>query len=181
MLVSRGLAELGAAGCHGRMRLPAQMRNCARSPGLGRHPGGRGGTDMATTAAAVTVCRGAEWIGEAAWVGDSTLWHLGAGAAGDWLPAGTGRSEADYHSSRVKPLPSDDGACTWCGFRISGGALFVMTDGVANPLRWIPKYGRTRALVARPPDPFTFAAQVGFARKSHLDDRTVVGIWADRG
>jgi hypothetical protein len=30
----------------------------------------------------------------------------------------------------------------------------------------------------RPPDPYTFAAQVGFARKSHIDDRTVVGIWS---
>ena len=33
----------------------------------------------------------------------------------------------------------------------------------------------------RPPDPFTFAAQVGFARKSHMDDRTVVGIWPSPG
>ena len=32
---------------------------------------------------------------------------------------------------------------------------------------------------ARPPDPLTFAAQVGFARKTHVDDRTVVGIWPD--
>jgi hypothetical protein len=33
----------------------------------------------------------------------------------------------------------------------------------------------------RPPDPFTFGAQVGFARKTHLDDRTVIGLWPDTG
>jgi hypothetical protein len=138
---------------------------------------------MATTAVAVTVRREAgKWVGEAAWVGDSMLWHLSA--TGQWTLLTGSRlngAEADYHSAGVRPLPSADGACTWCGFRLDGGALFVMTDGVANPLRWSRDVQKVLAdWWLRPPDPFTFAAQVGFARKAHVDDRTVVGIWADR-
>jgi hypothetical protein len=30
---------------------------------------------------------------------------------------------------------------------------------------------------AAPPNLFEFAQQVGFARRGHLDDRTVVGVW----
>jgi hypothetical protein len=33
---------------------------------------------------------------------------------------------------------------------------------------------------AAPPDVFTFARQVAFARRGHMDDRTVVGVWFDR-
>ena len=40
-----------------------------------------GADGMATTAVAVSVRRdGDGWAGEAAWVGDSTLWHLSAGS-----------------------------------------------------------------------------------------------------
>jgi hypothetical protein len=77
-------------------------------------------------------------------------------------------------------MPAQDGSWSWCSFRIPGGALFVMTDGVANPLMWSPGVQGTLARWwVRPPDPFTFAAQVGFAKKTHTDDRTVVGIWPD--
>ena len=142
-----------------------------------------GDKGMATTALAVSVHREAgEWVGEAAWVGDSTLWHLSRD--GRWTLVNSSRNvpaEASYHSSSVSPLPSLDGECTWCGFRISGGALFAMTDGVANPLWWSRDVQKALAdWWQRPPDPFTFAAQVGFARKSHIDDRTVVAIWPDR-
>jgi hypothetical protein len=55
-----------------------------------------------------------------------------------------------------------------------------MTDGVGNPLAWSAEVRDTLARWwTRPPDPLGFAAQVGFARKSHIDDRTVVGIWPD--
>ena len=54
-----------------------------------------------------------------------------------------------------------------------------MSDGVANPLRWSQEVKQALAAWwACPPDPFVFAAQVGFARRGHMDDRTVVGIWA---
>jgi hypothetical protein len=139
---------------------------------------------MATTALAVSVYRETdEWVGRVAWVGDSTLWHLGPAKC--WtLLAGSLNDEiaTNYHSTGVKPMPSADGACSSCEFHVDGGSLFVMSDGVANPLKWSHLVQETLAdWWARPPDPFSFAAQVGFARKSHLDDRTVIGIWSDRG
>lgn len=137
---------------------------------------------MATTAIAVAVRRdGAEWVGEAAWVGDSVLWHL---SAGRWqLITGTNGSEEDgYYSTGVRPLPSAGGAFGWCEFRLRCGMLAVMTDGVSNPLRWSDQVKESLAAWWRqPPDPFTFAAQVGFSRRSHMDDRTVVGVWPAPG
>ncbi|MGH3149782.1 MAG: PP2C family protein-serine/threonine phosphatase, partial [Streptosporangiaceae bacterium] len=139
----------------------------------------RGG--MATTAMALTVTLQAGWwLGEAAWVGDSPLWHLSTD--GEWkpvteVPAENGQS---FHSSEVRPMPTPDGACSWCSFRIDGGALFAMTDGVGNPLAWSAEVRHALASWwGSPPDLLAFAAQVGFARKSHIDDRTVVGIWPD--
>jgi Protein phosphatase 2C len=137
---------------------------------------------MATTAIAVVVRReGAEWAGEAAWVGDSTLWHL---VDGHWqLVTGTAGSDEDgYYSTSVRPLPSVGGTFGCREFRLRGGMLAVMTDGVSNPLRWSDQVQESLAAWWRqPPDPFTFAAQVGFARRSHVDDRTVVGVWPAPG
>lgn len=139
---------------------------------------------MATTAVAVTVRRDSEgWTGEAAWVGDSTLWHLSLDAQWTLITDSRGDdNDSDYHSTAVRPLPTADGKCSARDFNVGPGALFVMTDGVANPLRWS---GDVRETLAgwwmRPPDPFTFAAQVDFARKSHMDDRTVIGIWPEPG
>ena len=54
-----------------------------------------------------------------------------------------------------------------------------MSDGVGNPLSYGPDVRAALAQWwARPPDPFTFAAQVGFAKRTHIDDRTAVGIWS---
>ena len=137
--------------------------------------------DMATTAVAIHACQdGTDWVGEVAWVGDSSFWHLDD--AGSWwllAPPGAAEDAEAYHSGRVSPLPSADGECAAAGFRLTGGALFMMTDGVGNPLLWGPDVRDTLAQWwAMPPDPFTFAAQVGFARRTHVDDRTVVGIWS---
>ncbi len=144
-----------------------------------RQAAGRGG--MATTAVALTVRREAgSWLGEAAWLGDSTLWHLGDDLAWTLVSGSSLCGEDGYHSSGVHPMPTRDAAWSWCSLRIRGGALFAMTDGVGNPLMWSPEVRATLATWwARPPDPFTFAAQVGFAKKTHIDDRTVVGIWPD--
>jgi hypothetical protein len=139
---------------------------------------------MATTAVAVAVRRdGDGWAGEVAWVGDSTLWHLSLESRWTLISDSPGADdEADYYSSAVRPLPSPDGGCTCREFRAGPGALFVMTDGVANPLLWSSDVQETLAQWwIRSPDPFTFAAQVGFARKGHMDDRTVIGIWPDPG
>ena len=139
---------------------------------------------MATTAVAVAVRRdGDGWAGDVAWVGDSTLWHLSPESRWSLISdSPSDEGEADYHSSAVRPLPSPDGACTCREFRAGPGALFVMTDGVANPLLWSDDVQEALAQWwTRSPDPFTFAAQVGFARKGHMDDRTVIGIWPDPG
>jgi hypothetical protein len=179
-LVSRQLAWYGAAGKpwpEAFETVNTQLANVAtewEATGSGA---------MATTAVAVSVSRrDGYWLGEVAWVGDSPFWHLDDD--GTWrsviMPASDGDSGRAFHSSSVRPMPTPDGACSWCSFRIRGGALFAMSDGVGNPLAWSAEVRTELARWwARPPDPLTFAAQVGFARKSHVDDRTVVGIWAD--
>ncbi|WP_432927416.1 protein phosphatase 2C domain-containing protein [Microbispora sp. CA-135349] len=183
VLVSRRLAELGASGAAWPDAFPAvneELRAFAGEPPRGdAREAARLG--MATTAVAVAVHRTAEeWIGEVAWVGDSSLWHLGDD--GRWT-AITGTAEGDdddFHSTAVRPMPTADGACAFQNFRVPAGALFVMSDGIANPLKWCDDVRATLAhWWERPPDPFTFAAQAAFARKSHVDDRTVVGIWPD--
>ena len=188
VLVSRRLADLGAEGtpwaeafaCANR-ELCELVQEILAEDGADRVRDG-----MATTVVAVAVHREAdEWIGTVAWVGDSTLWHLRADAQWELITSVTDPDiDAEYHSSGVTPLPSADGKCSSLDFRLSGGRLFMMSDGVGNPLRWIPEVQETLAAWwMQPPDPFTFAAQVGFARKTHMDDRTVVGIWpaADQG
>jgi Protein phosphatase 2C len=179
VLVSRRLAEYGADGMSWPDAFGYANEELYKVASAADEAGAGG---MATTAVAVTVAReGGTWAGQAAWVGDSTLWHLGDDLRWSLVTGSQRRDgEEDYHSSGVRPMPTRDGSCTWCSFRIRGGALFVMTDGVGNPLLWSAE---VRSALAswwtRPPDPFTFAAQVGFARKTHVDDRTVVGIWPD--
>jgi hypothetical protein len=181
--VSRQLAGLGARGVpwpEAFARTNKALRAVAGQAASGT--GGPIADGMATTAVAVAVRReAAGWIAEAAWVGDSTLWHLASD--GRWqLLSGSPEDDAetDYHSTGVTPLPSADGTCAYREFRISAGALFVMSDGVGNPLKWSADVQDALAGWWRePPDPFTFAAQVSFARRSHMDDRTVIGIWPD--
>ena len=102
----------------------------------------------------------AGWAGEVAWVGDSTLWHLEHRLPVDarHRPGRAQDSEADYHSTGVRPMPSAGRRrARRCEFRVGAGALFVMTDGVANPLtleqrragtRW-PNGGRGRRTRSR--------------------------------
>jgi Protein phosphatase 2C len=146
-------------------------------------PPGTGDADasgMATTAVAVSVGRApGGWAGEVAWVGDSALWHLSAGEQWTLITCAAGDDPGDdYHSTGVTALPSADGGCATREFCIPDGSLFLMSDGVANPLKWSEAVQKQLgAWWAESPDPFTFAAQVSFARKSHMDDRTVIGIW----
>jgi protein phosphatase 2C-like protein len=182
-LASRLLARLGAAGeswpdafipVNQEVRAAAERALCE-----GTGPAAELG--MATTAVAVAVHREEDtWAGEVAWVGDSALWHLSPG--GRWSPVtgSPGEGAGAYHSTAVSALPSADGGCAFREFRIHGGALFVMSDGVANPLKWSDDVQDTLAGWWRQPgDPFSFAAQVAFARKTHMDDRTAIGIWPD--
>jgi hypothetical protein len=177
-LVSTYLAERIAAGagwCSAFEYANAELAKAARELEAAGHG------SIATTAVGITVRRErGSWLGQAAWLGDSTLWHLSDDLGWTLVSASALREEGSYHSSKVRPLPVDDASWSWCSFRIRGGALFVMTDGVSNPLLWSPEVRETLARWwARPPDPYNFAAQVGFAKKTHVDDRTVVGIWSD--
>lgn len=182
-LVSRGLAAAGRDGVPWPKAF-AQANEDVHAL-LAQAPAGPGDDadleGMATTALAVSVRRVADtWMLTGAWVGDSSLWHLSG--TGDWSRLAGAVTEDDdaFHSSGVRPLPSADGSCADGEFSVSGGAIFLMSDGVANPLQWSREVRETLAgWWAQPPDPFAFAAQVSFARRSHTDDRTVVGIWAD--
>jgi hypothetical protein len=174
LLASRHLAGLAASGLPWPIAFARANKaisgHLAASLLAGRqaHENDAGG--MATSAAGLIVrYDGQDWTGEAAWAGACSLWHLSD--AGDWeLLSGAQNAKP--------PLPSGDGDCAVRHFRITGGALFVMTCGLANPLKWSKQVRATLAeWWASPPDPFTFAAQAAFARKSHTADRTVIGIW----
>jgi hypothetical protein len=182
IFVSRRLAELAASG----MPWPEafacandELRKFAEQ-GTEQAPDGTRAPVMATTAVAVTVRRDVGYLtGEVAWIGDSTFWHLDDHGRWTLIAGPVAEADDDYYSGRVHALPARDGACEWCGFRVRGGALFVVSDGVGNPLQWSREVAETLAgWWARPPEPLAFAAQVGFARRGHMDDRTVIGIWA---
>jgi Protein phosphatase 2C len=183
-LASRRLAGLGVAGVPwpaAFLQVNAELTKAATE--LERDEGLAAG-GMATTAVALVVHReGEEWVGDVAWIGDSALWHLAHDSG--WTPVTCPPDEdvgSGYYSSVVAALPARNGTPAARPVRLRGGALFVMSDGVANPLRWSTDVRGTLARWwAVPPDPFTFAAQVGFARKTHADDRTVVGIWPGGG
>jgi hypothetical protein len=181
---SRRLAVLGAEAvpwAEAFPRVNAELRKVAEEAETDAATRGQG---MATTAVAVTVRRDdGDWVGDVAWVGDSLLWHLDADSRWRLLTCSAAdEPDSEYHSGAVTPLPTSEPIPVTCPFRLHGGALFLTSDGIGNPLRWSSDVQAALAgWWAGPPDPFTFAQQVGFARKSHLDDRTVVGIWADEG
>jgi hypothetical protein len=180
LLVSRHLVGLAAAG------VPWPESFADANKAIGAHVAaallaGRNAADgcgLATTAAGLVVHReSSHWVGDAAWVGDSSVWHLDG--QGEWVLL-AGRLAAPGDLAQARSLPSAHGTCTTGHFQVSGGAIFIMTDDVASALQRSAQVRDTLAeWWAWPPDPFTFAAQVAFARRSHTDDRTVVGIWPD--
>jgi Protein phosphatase 2C len=179
--VSRRLADLGAAGVpwgEAFQQVNAELRQVAANAAVDSGPAAAG---MATTAVSMSVGReGDDWVGEVGWIGDSTVWHLDADGQWSCLDCPPDADDT-YHATTVTPLPTGDGVPTIRSFRLRGGALFMMSDGVGNPLRWSREVRQTLAgWWTVPPDPLAFAAQVAFARKSHQDDRTVIGIWADQ-
>ena len=114
-------------------------------------------------------------------VGDTSVFLLDA--AGSWTPVTQVKNEgAQIASSATLALPYlPAGPLEPMPFRLEADhAVFVMTDGVGDPLgRGDGPVGRFLAEVwEQPPDPLSFGGQVGFARRSFDDDRTVVGIWA---
>lgn len=114
-------------------------------------------------------------------LGDTSVFLLDAD--GRWWPITDVKNEgAQIASSATLALPYlPSVALEAIKIRLAAGdSLFVMTDGVGDPLgHGDGPVGEFLAEVwARPPDMLTFGGQVGFARRSFDDDRTVVGIWA---
>ncbi|MTD54793.1 protein phosphatase 2C domain-containing protein [Amycolatopsis pithecellobii] len=134
---------------------------------------------MATTVVAVAISPGHQGRRvEIVRSDDSTVWALSR--EGGWTDvSATTDGDATVHTGSVRALPTDSPRLHHAETTLTDGALFVMTDGVDVPLRGAAEVRETLATWwTSPPAIFDFGAQVGFARKTHLDDRTVVGVWA---
>ncbi|QKW12237.1 protein phosphatase 2C domain-containing protein [Verrucosispora sp. NA02020] len=144
---------------------------------------------MATTFVGTAICLTGPRTASIAWTDDSTVWSLVEGewskltadpAAADIGAAGPQAVGNGLHTGGVRALPHPRPRFRTIEVPVGVGALFVMSDGVGVPLESAREVRDTLAgWWATAPDVFTFASQVGFARKSHLDDRTVVGLWFD--
>jgi serine/threonine protein phosphatase PrpC len=137
---------------------------------------------MATTVLALRV-RAADdgWHAHAAWVGDSPLWHLSPDSR--WTGCTHSVVEKDEGTPRTwsSSLPSPNLRVAEVELDVDDGALFLMSDGVGDPLAREDEVRRTLAeRWATPPDIFDFGRQVGFALDTYGDDRTVVGLWLPR-
>jgi hypothetical protein len=114
-------------------------------------------------------------------LGDTSVWLRRAGV---WQSVTAVKNAGEaIASSAVLALPLLPGGPIVPAAPVlePGDALFVVSDGVGDPL------GDGAGVVAEalgrawssPPNRYEFAAQVDFHRRSHTDDRTVVGIWFD--
>lgn len=113
-------------------------------------------------------------------LGDSSAWILRR--EGKWEPLaalkGAGAILADsrtlsFPSSPLKSMSSNE-----AGLR-GGDTLFLFTDGIGDPLGdGAGAVGQTLARQwANPPEWPAFLRDVDFARRSHKDDRTAIGVW----
>ncbi|WP_454697835.1 protein phosphatase 2C domain-containing protein [Arthrobacter humicola] len=131
----------------------------------------------ATTLTLVELRVDGEGLGAAniAWVGDTPVWLFSDGLWSEMTPQD---DAGDGFAAPISALPSTRLEVQRAVVPANGGALFVMTDGVGNAIR---NSAEARAALAEwwaePPGIYAFGAQVEFARKSFVDDRTVVGIW----
>jgi hypothetical protein len=116
-------------------------------------------------------------------VGDTSGWILTAD--GRWCPQQPVKNAgADIYSSGVSALPLLPQVPPTPTHTMIGPdeVLVLMTDGVGDPL------GDGSGAVGRflahawhePPADIEFAAQIGFARRSFDDDRTVIAVWPAR-
>lgn len=112
--------------------------------------------------------------------GDSSAFQMSSGV---WEPLTLVKNAgADIASSTVNPLPRTQAVRFSHGRLEPGECLAVMTDGLGDPL------GTGRGVVGRflaevwaePPDVLSFASQLGFLRKTFVDDRTAFCVWTAR-
>lgn len=108
---------------------------------------------------------------------DSTAWTLSP--KGFWSEvADLEKLDGAVHTGSVRALPAAVPRLRHAHISFDEGALFIMTDGVDGPLRGAAEVRDALGeWWATPPTIFDFGRQVGFARKTHLDDRTAVGVW----
>ncbi|GAA1640331.1 protein phosphatase 2C domain-containing protein [Actinoplanes couchii] len=134
---------------------------------------------MATTLAAAAVRIGPDGRhASVAWTDDSSVWQLDDGRWWNLTPDPDAEPDSGLYTGRVKALPHADPRLRTAEHPLTEGPLFLMTDGVGVPLQGSAQVRETLAgWWAGPPDVFTFARQVGFARKGHMDDRTAIGVW----
>jgi len=109
-------------------------------------------------------------------IGDVEMWTL---SETGWTPlVGAAHDDDGLYTTRTSALPSSDPVALIGEAMIDSGALFLFTDGVSVPLSMGKDVQDALAeWWTTPPDPFTFARQVGFARRSFMDDRTAIGVW----
>lgn len=113
-------------------------------------------------------------------LGDASGWLLDR--VDGWIPLGEVKNEgnviAESATACLPLVPESDPVIVETSLD-TGAALFLLTDGVGDPLG----SGRgevgaaLQALWTSPPHPIQFAAQVCFGRKTFDDDRAAIGIW----
>lgn len=110
--------------------------------------------------------------------GDSSAWVL---SHEGWRSLTTIKNEGtEIASMEVRGLPLIGSCITTSGRLLPGEAVVLMTDGLGDALgSGSGEVGEYFAVQwRRPPEPYMFAAQLDFLRRSFDDDRTAVGIWA---
>jgi serine/threonine protein phosphatase PrpC len=115
-------------------------------------------------------------------LGDTSAWVLRPDDSVPWAPLqevkNAGRAVASSSTAAVPAVPRTLAPPVVTELR-AGDVLVLMSDGVGDPLgggtgevgEFLAEAWRTA------PDPLTFAAQVGFRRRSYDDDRTVLAVW----
>ena len=148
---------------------------------------------MATTAVFAIVDmrpRDGYWEFSAAAIGDSSAWTLEQSVEvfGTWRDTlnSAKSSDPEVAENKTKAIPGHSPKPkTRTDSLSTNGALCVMTDGISDPLMdGTGEVGRKLAEAwTSPPSALNFAAQVGFGRQSHVDDRTCVMVWppSDKG
>lgn len=111
--------------------------------------------------------------------GDSSIWEL---RPTGWHPRTSVKNAgAEIASNAVAGLPLVGEPTVLEGRLRPGDALFLMSDGLGDPLDdgtgEVGKYLAAR-WQAPPPDAYLFTSMLDFYRRAAADDRTAIGIWA---
>lgn len=123
-----------------------------------------------------------DFVLDLAWVGDPSVWALTDGGLELVTVDESPTDEQALATTVSAALPAGTVAVRRRTLTVEARGIFFMTDGVGVPLEGIRAVRETLACwwSARP-TVFEFAAQVEFARRGYMDDRTVVGVWPKRG